>query len=719
MLNLSDQAAPAQPAPDATASTHPAHPANQQHHPTYTPSPADALPPTYGPVNAARDNRPPPHTLPPPYPRPHANPHTSTRPFRDIRQALRLSGHRVADNPPQRRRALRTRPPSRRRPRPPAPPPPPDADMDQRMPSEEPEHPQDDPAPSQHTAALANPPAPGGNICPVCDGRNDGLVPHRCYGIPNVINARHCYTCGANVNIAPPADQIAYAQHKAHCRLAFPELYRNDPPWSQRRRPPTPGWALQAPPPPQAPTAHNPPLEPRDQEQWHRFLPRLDEINLLEHLQTRFSPIRKIPGAILQNVLDVMEETLEGIVRAPPDEADRYAKLWLLLPRLLLSATFQERTRVAPRQQDINESIAHRLRRFYEGDWKPLLEELATLQRRKSAATEPDPQEQAEAKAMEAVRHCRLNETGRALDRLVGLGLAPATADTVGKLRTALTGGKAINPQPPGVGFDWKAASLPPITLDRRALRVRLRKAKRGSSPSVTGWRYEFLQQLLRTERSFAALGDVAESLANSTAPQSLVAGLALNPLTAKAKSGDRVRPLAAPDALRRLTGGTICAQLRSKFREDLSPHQFAVGIPAATEVLAKSIQTHLEYTQYAVAKIDGTNGFNTKTRSVAFRALLQKRPETIRYAAQFYDRHGTNVAWDTHNNPHLILTDDGWDQGDPFAPVGFAYGIDDALRKTDADVRAYVTANAPGQPVHTKVWSYLDDIFVLAPPPF
>ena len=103
-----------------------------------------------------------------------------------------------------------------------------------------------------------------------------------------------------------------------------------------------------------------------------------------------------------------------------------------------------------------------RLRCFYEGDWNPLLNELATLQSRKAPATEPDPQEQAEARAMEAVRRCRLNETGRAMDRLVGLGLAPPTADTVRKLREALTRGKDPSPQPPGVGFDWNPPTSPP-----------------------------------------------------------------------------------------------------------------------------------------------------------------------------------------------------------------------------------------------------------------
>ena len=105
-------------------------------------------------------------------------------------------------------------------------------------------------------------------------------------------------------------------------------------------------------------------------------------------------------------------------------------------------------------------------------------------------------------------------------------------------MREALTGGKAASQHPPGVGIDWKNADLPTLSLDRRALRIRLQQAKRGSSPGITGWRYEFLQGFLRTERSFAALGDVAEALANSVAPNTLVQGLALNPFNRQGQNG-------------------------------------------------------------------------------------------------------------------------------------------------------------------------------------
>ena len=59
-----------------------------------------------------------------------------------------------------------------------------------------------------------------------------------------------------------------------------------------------------------------------------------------------------------------------------------------------------------------------------------------------------------------------------------------------------------------------------------------------------------------------------------------LIAGLGLNPLTAKKKDRGRVRPLAAPNVLRRLVAGSLCAQYKSAFLADLGPIEHAIGLP-------------------------------------------------------------------------------------------------------------------------------------------
>ena len=221
----------------------------------------------------------------------------------------------------------------------------------------------------------------------------------------------------------------------------------------------------------------------------------------------------------------------------------------------------------------------------------------------------------------------------------------------------------------------------------------------------------------LRSQRSFANLGDVVEALANADVAQDLVDGLALNPLTALRKSGGRVRPLAAPDCLRRLTAATLCAQHKTKFREDLDPHQFATGVPAGAEILGKAAQAHCDITGFGVGKIDGTNAFNRQQRTVAFAELRQFQPQLVPFAAQFYDRRSVNVARGQDGKAILIQSDCGWDQGGPFAPVGFSYGLKTALLDCQALLRNLVLeATGDSQLVdQVRTWACLDDIFFLS----
>ena len=235
--------------------------------------------------------------------------------------------------------------------------------------------------------------------------------------------------------------------------------------------------------------------------------------------------------------------------------------------------------------------IKERLRAFHNGDWLQLLEE-ATAKRLATGAGDLDDHEaddnnddesELNRSAREAVRLTRLNERSRAMSRLTSSGIAPPSKQVAEMLRMEITGGAVLSSSPPGIGFDWRSANLPRCTLDHVALRRRLREAKRGSSPSLSGWRYEFLQLTLRSQQSFRKLATVAELLANAEAPSDLVMGMMLNPLTAKKKPGNRVRPLAAPDALRRLVAGTLCASNKERFRADLAPVEHAVDIPGGT----------------------------------------------------------------------------------------------------------------------------------------
>ena len=358
---------------------------------------------------------------------------------------------------------------------------------------------------------------------------------------------------------------------------------------------------------------------------WWNHLALLDNLDVRAILCQRFSPMRNIPKRCLSALCDIMDATMEGIANPDVDIARRCSRLWLLLPRMLLGAVFSERKQVVARGGDMRRIVTERLRRFQAGQWVDLLHDAPTQQRTAVRTTTHPSDEDEEAEeqrlcqsAREAVRLCRLNELSRAMTRLTSTGIAAPSRKVAEMLRKEIAGETPLADEPPGIGFDWRNADLPRARVDPTMLKRRLRESPRGASPSVSGWRFEFLKLFLRSERSFQHLHTVAEMIANAEAPADLIQGLCLNPLTAK-KKGERVRPLAAPDTLRRLVAGTLCASRKEDFREDLSPEQHAGGIPAGAEVLAKAAQVHVERTGFSITEVDGTSAFNRQIRRIAF----------------------------------------------------------------------------------------------------
>jgi hypothetical protein len=114
----------------------------------------------------------------------------------------------------------------------------------------------------------------------------------------------------------------------------------------------------------------------------------------------------------------------------------------------------------------------------------------------------------------------------------------------------------------------------------------------------------------------------VAELLANGALPR-LADHLALSLLTPLVKGGGGVRPLALPDATRRLVASALAAQTKARLAETLEPVALAVGVPAATEVAAKAVQVHAErHPRWAYIKNDGSNAYCEQQRAGALAAV-------------------------------------------------------------------------------------------------
>ena len=176
-------------------------------------------------------------------------------------------------------------------------------------------------------------------------------------------------------------------------------------------------------------------------------------------------------------------------MRPPPHTIDILA----VLPLLLLAAALSRRTKVVARQADIRANVTRRLRRFVAGDWRSLLTETEADQSEFFATASPcdlgtTTSEEGVRAAREAMRLMRMNDLSRAMAVLTFAGIAAPSVHVVQQLREAIQGDHPPNEHFAGIGTVCQDVH-PRITLDRQCLRKRLQGARKGSSPSVTGWR--------------------------------------------------------------------------------------------------------------------------------------------------------------------------------------------------------------------------------------
>ena len=149
-------------------------------------------------------------------------------------------------------------------------------------------------------------------------------------------------------------------------------------------------------------------------------------------------------------------------------------------------------------------------------------------------------------------------------------------------------------------------------TIDPATLVAAVRTASRGSSPGITGWRYEHLKALLEPDGGDEAplIQPFMQALVNSAAVPGetrqllrVGTGFLLN------KEDGDVRPITTADTLRRTATRTLVFQFKERWRDHLGPMQFAVGTPNCALLL------------------DAENAFNCCDRQVFMDALQKDFP--------------------------------------------------------------------------------------------
>ena len=391
-------------------------------------------------------------------------------------------------------------------------------------------------------------------------------------------------------------------------------------------------------------------------------------------------------------------------------------KLLLLRERLLVWALLRLGERKSRRRgtedRDLGRLLRGRVARLLAGDWAALLDESRASGAALAASREGTLSEYKDESylADEVLRKALSEEYSRAAALLASPGLAPLSQDTADSLQTLLQPRACVPLVPPA----RRGQTRPPF--EATLFRQILRRTPKGSGAAVGGGRWEHWRVVLASPAALDALYEVACRVASGDVPECAAEVLAVSKLTALNKPGGGVRPIAAPSLLRRLAGRALCGTWKKEVAAALGRHQFAVGVPAGAESLAHTARTLTEAdADLVLLALDAQNAFCSADRNECLRELERNAPEFIACADMFSRRTSQYFFWDARGHCHRLTSTGGVDQGDPLAPLLFAFGLKPHLAKLEEDLRA--RARELGlDPNRVHLLAYLDDIIVLVP---
>ncbi len=442
----------------------------------------------------------------------------------------------------------------------------------------------------------------------------------------------------------------------------------------------------------------------------------LDDITLTEEWKHSCATVQEVPQFVARQVQEAFYIATSRIrVMHTQDkqlELERAWKLFLLLPRMLLSRTKMK-------GEEGKAEFFSRVRAFHRGEWVKLVQQARLPKRKKAQRGGTD----VEAKLRAAENRARLGELSHARQELVGTPLAPRTMETYYKLADPSTRPQ----QPRSLERLRQVCQFQPnsfVDLDYRSFVSNVRSSPRGKSGGLSGMRNEHLKCLVFSPRleDTKALFYVAESLARAQIPDAIRKALALARMTALDKGKAKVRGIAAGDTFRRVVAKTLAQQFGHEFDEACSPFQFALSTRAGTDCVGHALrEISNQYPDKVTISLDGIGAYDHIDRAQMLESLvaLPNACSLLPFVAMFYG-HTSEYYWTNEDGEvWSIEQGDGGEQGDPLMPALFALGQHPALVSAQAklEVLNCEEGGIGENYFRPLLFAFLDDLYVVANP--
>ena len=439
----------------------------------------------------------------------------------------------------------------------------------------------------------------------------------------------------------------------------------------------------------------------------------LDSIDLAEEWKHSCATVREVPEFFRRQVQEAFHvatsriRTMHG--KDKEKELERAWKLFLLLPRMLLSRT-------KSKGDHGKKEFFARFRSFQRGDWLTLVQNARVKRKQKTQRVDGTVESAVEARLRAAEQRARWGELSHARQELVGTPLAPRSMDTYSKLCERPTQPRSFERLQQVCAFKPESA----VQLDYCQFISNVRSSPRGKSGGLSGMRNEHLKCLVFSPRQddCDALYYVAETLARAEIPAGIRKGIALARMTALDKGSAKVRGIAAGDTFRRVVAKTLAQQFSEEFDDACAPYQFALSTRAGTDCVGHALReiTH-QHPGNVVTSLDGIGAYDHVDRAQMLEALvaLPKARSLLPFVAMFYG-HTSEYYW-THETGEVwsVEQGDGGEQGDPLMPALFALGQHPALASADEKLQEICFVHRTEEEYFKPLlFAFLDDLYVV-----
>jgi len=253
-----------------------------------------------------------------------------------------------------------------------------------------------------------------------------------------------------------------------------------------------------------------------------------------------------------------------------------------------------------------------------------------------------------------------------------------SSKDTVAPMNDATAASlRLLHPPAPVDLRPAPSASAPPLQATALDVRAAIMAFPSGSSGGPDGLRPQHLKDLVTgNTESESILDDVTDFvnlLLEGGTPEAVRPVLFGGALTAIAKKGGGVRPIAVGYTWRRLAGKVACSLVSQRAAALLAPRQLGVGVPGGAEAAVHAARRYLVNLpqEHILLKIDFSNAFNCVRRDALLEAVAEYLPDLLPFASSCYTTHSLLTFGE-----HRLSSEMGAQQGDPLGPLYFCLVI-------------------------------------------